>query len=391
MNEQYHILVCDINVKQQGHYIGYSQYILEEFTSIEQNNPGVYISFLFNREAESLLSFNNDIVTRVSFIDLKDRGTLFNRFLIIREIKKHTRFNRIDHLLFMDFDQFQMPFYFMKFKSSISGILFRPHHRIDSSNHTILKLINTSIKRLKKKIAEMFIVNKSTIQNIFILNDKEGVRTLNKVHSSSVFKYLPDPIFTYGLNKSKNIILDSHSDIYRFLIFGSISVRKNISNIIRAYDKAVFLFKTELLIVGQCSEAFLRELNNIINGLSTIDGIYKSIVIKREFVTNDEMGYLFSSSDVCLLIYKDFFGSSGLLGRAALHKLKVIGTNTGLLNELITNYRMGITVDPSNVDEIAMALQGIKKIYINPINFESFYLQHSPERFLNTLAEFVTP
>jgi glycosyltransferase involved in cell wall biosynthesis len=365
--------------------------MLEKFSVIEQSNPGVHISFLFNRDAETLLSYDKEIMSRISFIDLKDRSSLLNRFSIIREIKRHAGVSQADHLLFMDFDQYQIPFYFLKFNLSISGILFRPHHRIESPNRTFSVLVSTSFKRFKKKIAEKFIVGKSEIKNVFVLNDREGVTALNKIHHSSVFKYLPDPVFSYIHHEITDKNAGRDDGTYRFLIFGSISERKNISNIIKAYNKADFSCKTELLIVGPCSEEYWQRLNNDINHLESVDGIHKKIFVKRGFVTNKEMDYFFSVSDVCLLIYKDFFGSSGLLGRAALHKMKVIGSNTGLLKELISGYRLGLTVDPTDFDLIAESLQKIINYDVQTSDLENFYMQHMPERFLSTLAESVTP
>jgi glycosyltransferase involved in cell wall biosynthesis len=391
MNKKYHILVCDVNVRPQGHYIGYNQYILEKYAAIEKDNRGVCFSFLYNREAEKLLTLNKEAREKVSYIDLNERNTALNRYLIVREIKKYTKANKIDHLLFMDLDQYQLPFYFIDFDLHISAILFRPHHRIESSNDSFIELILTRFRRLKKRFAEKLVVDKTSVQNIFILNDSDGVRKLNKFHNSSVFKFLPDPVFSY-IHQGSAINLPSRdTDPYRFLIFGSMSERKNINNIVQAYNKADFLRKTELLIVGPGSEDFLVQLNNMIDRLETIDGNHKSIRIHNAFVPNEEMDYYFSTSDVCLLIYKDFFGSSGVLGRAAFHKLKVIGPNTGLLNELIRRYRMGITADPRAIDSIARSLHDVIKFDINPNDLESFYVQHTPDSFLDALAESVTP
>ncbi|HSZ24902.1 MAG TPA: hypothetical protein VK766_04255, partial [Cytophagaceae bacterium] len=86
-----------------------------------------------------------------------------------------------------------------------------------------------------------------------------------------------------------------------------------------------------------------------------------------------------------LLIYKNFFGSSGLLGRAALHTIKVIGPNVGLLKELITDNDIGITCDPENIETIAESLKNIYDIKVPHYSFQKFYLKYSPEMFLKTL------
>ena len=90
----------------------------------------------------------------------------------------------IDKMLFMDFDQYQIPIFLTKFNFKISGILFRPHHRIQASNSTLKTRIGSSLNRAKKIIAELFLLSKKNIKNIFILNDQEGVEKLNNYHKT---------------------------------------------------------------------------------------------------------------------------------------------------------------------------------------------------------------
>jgi glycosyltransferase involved in cell wall biosynthesis len=389
MHKKYRILICDVNIKPQGHYIGFNQYLIDHANLIGRNNPSVEVYFLFNREAKKFLSFPADPLLKIHFIDLKPGNSGWKRFDTMMKVKHFTIAHSIDHLLFMDLDQYQIPFYFIRFQSDISGILFRPHHRIESAGTSFSMTVKTVFKRLKKKTSEKLFLRSSSMKNIFILNDQEGAALLNRIHHSCIFKYLPDPIFSYSdYRQKKNLERRDHS-IYKYLIFGSVSERKNISNIIRAYNQAVMPVRTQLLIVGPGSDDYIKYLKEMISGLSSIDGLHKSVFIKGAFVSNEEMDYYFSICNTCLLIYKDFFGSSGLLGRAALHKLKVVGAATGLLKKMIDTYRMGMTADPLDIPAIARALQAIIHYPVFPDDLERFYAQHSPERFLGMLTESV--
>jgi glycosyltransferase involved in cell wall biosynthesis len=390
MHKYFNILICDVNIKAQGHYISYNQYLLDHYRSIELKYPRARVSFLFNREAKSHLSFKSEIAGKVSFIDLPGENTMYKRYMTVKKVKKFCVENRIDHLLFLDLDQYQLPLYIVRFRLNISGILFRPHHRIASSNQALSAKFITGLKKLRKRVAEKLFVKQSAIQNIFVLNDRDGVSLLNKIHHSSIFRYLPDPIFSYDGNQMKNVLIPGQSDVFRYLIFGSMSERKNITNIILAYDQIKLQRKTELLIVGPCSESYLVYLNDLIAGLITIDGLHKSIILRKEFVTNEQMNHYFSISDVCLLIYKDFFGSSGLLGRSALYNKRVIGPNTGLLRELIFDYKMGLIADPMDVQDIARSLAKIMKFNIDCSELQKFYENHSPDKFLGAISESVT-
>jgi glycosyltransferase involved in cell wall biosynthesis len=210
---------------------------------------------------------------------------------------------------------------------------------------------------------------------------------LNKLHKSNYFKYLPDPIYKYGYDK-QNIRLNGFShNSYKYLIFGALDERKNITNVLTAYNAASLTFKSEILLVGPVQQPYLDYLNELIRGLKTIDNDHKKVFIRGEFVTNEEMEYYFSVSDVCLLTYKDFFGSSGLLGRAALHKKKVIGSNVGVISSLIDQYKLGITCDPHSIESISSGLSSVKSFTPDPGLFKSYYEKHSPEVFLKTLLK----
>jgi glycosyltransferase involved in cell wall biosynthesis len=378
-----------VNIKPQGHYIGFNQYLIDHASLIGRNNPSVEVYFLFNREAKKFLSFPADALFKIYFIDLKPGNSGWKRFDTMMKVKHFTIAHAIDHLLFMDLDQYQIPFYFIRFRSHISGILFRPHHRIASANKSFSMAIKTGFRRLKKKTSEKLFLGSSSMKNIFILNDQEGAALLNRIHHSSIFKYLPDPIFSYTDYRQKKNVEGRDPSVYKYLIFGSISGRKNISNIIQAYDQAVLSVRTELLIIGPGKDEYVKYLEELISGLPSIDGLHKSVFIKEAFVTNEEMDYYFSICNACLLIYKDFFGSSGLLGRAALYKMKVVGPATGLMKEMIDSYRMGMTADPSDIHGIANALQAIIHYPVYPDDLERFYELHSPERFLGMLTESV--
>ncbi len=377
-----HYLICDLNIQKNGHYIGYNQYILDNITQLKEVYPDKTYSFLYNEEAKMYLDFPDQVKGRIHFMNDNTRNNLTIRakIALFKKVVAVAVGLKTEHLLFMDLDQYQFPIFVSGFSFKLSGVLFRPHHRIMSSSNTLSSRISSKVQRLKKILAEKFLTTTKEVENIYILNDDEGVNYLNKFHKTLQFKYLSDPIFSYpsALQTTQN------DKIFKFLIFGSMNERKNITNIIKAYDAASFTISTELVIVGSASETYLNYLNTLIKNLKTI-GTTKKITLKVGFVTDEEMDNYFHETDVCLLIYKDFFGSSGLLGRATLHKKKVIGGNVGLLKELIEQNKLGITCDPKNVEEIAKALEKIIVTDIDIKNLESFYQKYSPEKFLKTL------
>ncbi|MBC7451408.1 MAG: glycosyltransferase [Cytophagales bacterium] len=379
-----HYLVCDLNIQKKGHYIGYNQYILNTIAKLEEEHPDKHYSFLYNSEAKEYLDFPEYTSGRIHFLNDNcwSNTSMRDKIVLFKKVIASANQLKTDHLIFMDLDQYQFPIFISSFSFKLSGILFRPHHRITFSNNSLSSRVSSRIQRLKKILAEKLLTTKKEIEHIYILNDEQGVQHLNRFHKTTQFTYLKDPIFSYpsSLQTAKD------NKIIKFLIFGAINERKNITAILKAYDTAHFTDETELLIVGSSDKSYLVYLNNLIQSLTTINN-RKRITLKADFVSNEEMDNYFHQSDVCLLIYKDFYGSSGLLGRAALHKRKVIGANVGLLKELIEQNTLGITCDPNSVEDISKSLTAIVHLQLEDKNFESFYQQYSPETFIRTLLQ----
>lgn len=378
------ILVCDINIEMNGHYISYNQYIINNYKKLELENTAVKIYFLYSYEGICLLDTQEVGKDRITFFEKNeiDRKSYRGRASSFKKILKICNNKNIDLLLFLDLDQYQLPIFFSTINITVSGILFRPHHRIQPSNNSVVAKFTTGIKRFKKILLERMLLSRSVMKSIFILNDEDGVAYLNKKYKISTFKYLPDPIFTYS-----SALLNYKKNGYSFLIFGAISERKNISNIVKAYDMALIKDNSELLIVGSVTPAYQVYLENLIASCKDIDGIRKMVIIKNEFVTDAQMEAYFANTDTCLIIYKDFYGSSGLLGRAALHNKKVIGANVGLIAEIIYKYQLGTICDPNNILNIAHQLGNIKDAALENYAGNKFYETHQPISFLNVLIK----
>jgi len=388
MNKALNILVCDINIEKSGHYIGHNQYILDHTAELEAENPGYHFTFLYNKNASQLLRFSEYTRDRVNYLDDESapKEGLRSRNSILKKIQRFCKEHKVDHMIFMDFDKYQLSFFITRFSCRISGILFRPHHRVKISNDGINKIVSSRLVRIKKKMADTMLIRNRNVSTVFIFNDQEGVDILNQIFRTSQFKYLADPVYTYSAKGSQESLNVFDSSSLKFLVFGALDERKNITNIIKAFDAAHLPNRAELLLIGHAKHPYLQYLGGLLSDCKNIDGKNKKVFIRSEFVTDEEMDFYFSISDVCLLIYKDFFGSSGLLGRAALHHKKVIGANTGVLGELIPSYHLGIITDPYSIEAITSSMEQIYAYELDEEKCEAFYQQHSPQAFLKQLV-----
>ena len=379
------LVICDINIFKQGHYIGYNQYLLDHSDKIRELSGEKDILFLYNEDAKHLLEVPEGVSAEYISFPQSWRVSATGRLKIWKLIRQKANVLQATHLYFMDFDEFQIPIGFFKTRFTISGIYFRPHHRIHISNDSISHRLKTEFKRYKKIIAEKILLRNASLRNIFILNDPEGAKTLNLYHQKELFNFLPDPVFDYDYSSAT---VSRNQEEFSFLLFGALTERKNIRNVIEAFGLASFQQKAVLHLVGKTqSDSYLQSLQKL--AVETLAGQQhlKSIRFNCDFVSDAEMEQYHAHTHVSVLIYRNFFGSSGLIGRAAKHRQFVLAPSVGLLAALTEQYNLGKTVDPLNRDAIASSME-LAEQQVKTHNYEGaeqFYREHHPEQFLRVL------
>lgn len=379
------MVICDINIYKQGHYIGFNQYLLDHVDKIKEISGGKECLFLFNEEGKQFLSNPNGIAIEYISFPPEWRHSAFGRWKIWSRILRKLKEIPTEHLYFMDFDKFQFPIGFNRTPYRISGIYFRPHHRISHAVESGKHRITTRVKRFKKILAEKLLLMNDSIDQVFILNDSDGVAFLNAYHQKKVFRYLPDPIFDYSFESDQ---VHRSNDELRFLLFGALTERKNISLILEAFGLANFKKKAVLYLVGKTeSDAYLETLKQLAGKNLTDQEHKKNILFNTQFVSDEEMEAFHAQTDVSLLIYRNFFGSSGLIGRAAKHRQFVLAPSVGLLARLTQEYNLGLTVDPLDLKAVAATMeQAEREISIHSYEgADRFYQEHHPSQFLSTL------
>ncbi|GAB3976800.1 hypothetical protein GCM10028806_37010 [Spirosoma terrae] len=389
-------LVCDLDVQVRGHNLGYIQTIVNLLNQRNMVTDRTLI-FLFNspvRQQLALASVHANIslvfITEEENTALEQCNGVFSR----REaewklIKQYARHYNIDDVLILELDQYHISIGNQSTPFSISGIYFRPHFRIEAIGGGTRNFIKYWLLRQKKRWLEMYMCRNKSLRHIYILNDQQTVDAMNHL-LKPVFRYLPDPILTYeptytDIRKSYSI----EDNRCTFLIFGSIDERKNIENLFAAFAKLTpdLAQKAALLVVGPVKRHYKSILSNALQHLRLHQpGL--QIVHRDEFISDSEMETLFSECNFPLLVYRDFFGSSGLLGQAAKHNKPVLVSTYGLMPELVERYKLGNAVSPKDIDGIARYLtKSIQNYNDVAIDGQAFYQDHSPDKFLSTLLQ----
>ncbi len=105
-----------------------------------------------------------------------------------------------------------------------------------------------------------------------------------------------------------------------------------------------------LIIAGECYGGF-EKYQTIINN----DNLSDRIIHIDNFISDEEVPFLFSSADVCVLPYKDAT-QSGVSATAIHFETPIVCSKIGGLGEYVKDGKNGFLVSPNNHAELAKAI-----------------------------------
>lgn len=390
-------IIANFEVYEYGHEIGYLSFIFKflKEKKIEKN----YI-FLLNQQAEFLLKDEISLLSDVVFIFLNNyeqnkievkTSLFFRKDFEWQLIQKYSNIPEVSDILLMNFDQYIPSIILRGTPKIISGIYFRPSTRIYKETTSLKTKIMFYIKKSKKYVLEFLLFNiyKKKISNIFLLNDSKSVSFFNKSYGNN-FYYLPDPIFGKPLSQNNGIEIEDivgDSKIV-FLLFGAISPRKNVENILKAYQ----LLSTKdrknviLVIAGSIIKDYKVVFYELVNNIKKTNNNL-NIIVDERFLTEKDMHLYFQKSDLILIPYKDLYTSSGILGIAASHNKPCMVSEIGLLAELVDEYDLGIKVNPFSSESISNGMKEFLKTTEPKVDGSKFCDLHKSENFNSALFQ----
>ncbi len=263
----------------------------------------------------------------------------FNWIKVGREIKKL----RADIIIIR---------YWMPFVAPSLGTLARIIRR---NNHSKVVAITDNIiphekmpggKLLSKyfiKSCDGFIAMSRAVLNDLDIFDKVRPRMFS-----------PHPLYdNFGAPVSKSQAknqLGLDEEIHYILFFGFIREYKGLDLLIKAFANQRFRnFKVKLLIAGEFyidGKPYLELIDKL--------GLKEEIILRTEFITNDQIVNYFCASDIVAQPYKDAT-QSGVTQIAYHFEKPMLTTNVGGLSEMVPDGKVGFVVSP-DVNEISDAL-----------------------------------
>ena len=140
------------------------------------------------------------------------------------------------------------------------------------------------------------------------------------------------------------------------LFLGRIRPYKGIEHLLAAFQQLVKRdAKYRLIIAGEPkkgSEDYLEE----IRGITARDFSQNEIILRFQFIPDEQMELFLKAADVLVLPYKDIF-QSGILFLAYTFGLPVVATDVGSFREEIVEGETGFVCRPGDVPDLADTLE----------------------------------
>ena len=215
--------------------------------------------------------------------------------------------------------------------------------------HNVLPHESTLVDRLLSKYA--FLRSK-----YFIVHSDEDRRHLLTMKPCAVVKKNVHPTLSifgdfaaYEKDQAR-CQLGIAPDKKTLLFFGLVRPYKGLKYLIQAMARVAESIDCVLLVAGEFYEA-KEEYLSLVKQL----GLEKHIVIRDEYVRNEDVSVYFSSADVVVLPYVTAT-QSGIVQIAFGMNKPVITTNVGGLPEAVEDGKTGFVVDPESPEKLAQAI-----------------------------------
>lgn len=191
--------------------------------------------------------------------------------------------------------------------------------------------------------------------------------------------------------ESSRIKLNIPQKSFLILVYGSLTIRKNIQKLLEAVSLIPDI-EICILLAGIQSE----DIQNLMSTPLAQNLISENRLFQSEGFHDDLREYLvFKAADAVWLGYeKRFQGSSGVMIQAASIGCPVLSSSYGLIGQLTEQYDLGIKFDPDDISQISASVIKIfsdsslrKKIQKNSFSFAE---KHSSLNFQKSLTKIIS-
>ncbi|WP_273214424.1 glycosyltransferase [Runella zeae] len=376
-----------------GHHLDYLQFLVEY---LKQSPPTTREKFVFVlhegakvrfQKDESMINFYYIKPEDLDFI-LSHAGVIARAAAEMNYLKSLVERYHTQRLVFMHIDAFQYELgkaFIPKLGIKIAGLLFLPFRKYYEDGSTLKAKLKREWRGWRKGLQMKWMLRHPQIDQIFILNDKQGVQEYNRKFGSR-FEYLPDPIDVgLPITTATQVLKDKYgipSEKMIFLIYGHLSERKNVPNILEALTSLSTTQHQQMCILI-CGEPEIGYETALYSAIEKAEKKYPDVSFVKHirFFNPNDTNEAIKLADVVLVPYINFFSSSNILGLAAKYSKPMIASKLGVMGALVHQYKLGLTVAPQKPAAIAEAI----KYYLNhlsaTIDGQKYLEDHTAEVF----------
>jgi D-inositol-3-phosphate glycosyltransferase len=267
------------------------------------------------------------------------------------------------HILWNNkFEYFDRTLLMLYYRLCGKKIAFTAHNVNQAKRDAKDSFLNRLTLRIQYRLTDHIFVHTQKMKNE-LCDDFAVPEKAVTVIRHPINNAFPDTALTPSEAKHQLGVKDEEKTI---LFFGRIRPYKGIEHLLTAFQQ---LLKTHadyrLIIAGEPkkgSEAYLDEIREI----ASRDFKPGEIILKFQFIPDQEMELYLKAGDVLVLPYKDIF-QSGVLFLAYSFGLPVVATDVGSFREEIVEGKTGFICKPGDPADLAKTLETyfLSDIYAN--------------------------
>jgi predicted nucleic acid-binding protein len=202
--------------------------------------------------------------------------------------------------------------------------------------------------------------------------------------------YLPDPSLEYDLpdRRASRAELGIPDQAHLALLYGSLTARKGVSQLIRAASAPQCPISIHILLAGLQNGEVKQCLQQ---GEAKALSVSGRLHILEQYLDDRLERTVLSAADSMWLGYSKFYGMSGVLVLAVRHDLPCIFTREGIIGYLGRKFAVGPEMDPDNIQTVVDALRSLT---MKPQQYSRSLAQakqsfavHSIEYFRSVISE----
>src|SRR5215469_3645807 len=260
---------------------------------------------------------------------------------------------KLFHILWNNkFEYFDRTLLMLYYKAHRKKIAFTAHNINQSRRDSKDSLLNRLTLRVQYRLVDHIFVHTQKMKDE-LLQDF-GVRE----QAVTIIRHPVNNAFPYTdlspAEAKRRLALRGGEKV--ILFFGRIRPYKGLEYLLAAFQQLVTKDRNYRLIIAgepkKGSEGYLDEIRRILNREFDL----RQIILRAQFIPDEEMELYLKAADVLVLPYKEIF-QSGVLFLSYSFGLPVVATDVGSFREEIVEGETGFLCRPADPPDLAMTLE----------------------------------